>query len=260
METLLSMNHVTRRFHDRTVIEAVNLEVRRGEVVSLMGPNGAGKSTLLRLALGLDNPDEGEVWRAPDLVTGYMPQRVMVDPLFPLCVERFIRLRPGVSNVEARRAAERTGISAFLSSPMASLSGGETQRALLARAIVRHPDLLVLDEPVQGVDLSGQVELYRLIATLRDELECGVLMVSHDLHLVMAATDRVVCLNRHVCCSGAPRSVAEDPAYRALFGDGSAQFALYAHQHNHRHGPDGEILPEHGPHADHDHHHGIPRA
>lgn len=244
LETLLELDLVTRRFDDRTVIDAVDLAVHRGEVVSLMGPNGAGKSTLLRVALGLDAPDSGTVRRAPGMVIGYMPQRVMIDPLFPISVARFIRLRPGVSRTQAREAARRTGIDGLLESPMASLSGGETQRALLARAIARKPDLLVLDEPVQGVDINGQTELYRLIATLRREFDCGVLMVSHDLHLVMASTDRVICLNRHVCCSGAPRSVAQDPAYRAMFGDGSAQIALYAHRHDHDHGPGGEVVGE----------------
>lgn len=249
MSSLLQLNDVTRRFGATTVLDCVSLTVARGEVVSLMGPNGAGKSTLLKIALGLEAADEGQVTRAGSLVIGYMPQNVTIDPLFPLTAERFIRLRPGVSKAAARAAAERVGIGHLLANPVARLSGGETQRTLLARAIARKPDLLILDEPVQGVDVNGQIELYKLIAMLRREFDCGVLMVSHDLHLVMAATDRVVCLNRHICCSGEPHSVKADPAYRALFGDGSAALALYAHSHDHNHGPGGEVVHDHEGHG-----------
>lgn len=234
MSTLVRLDHVTRRFDGRTAIENVSLEVDRGEVVSLMGPNGAGKSTVLRLVLGLDRPDEGTVTLAPDMVIGFMPQRIGIDPLFPLSVERFIRLRPGVSRAEARDAALKVGVTGLLNALMGTLSGGQLQRVLLARAIVRKPDLLVLDEPVQGVDVTGQVELYELIGRLRREYDCGVLMVSHDLHLVMASTDRVICLNGHVCCSGEPQAITSDPAYRALFGD-QARLALYTHAHDHVH-------------------------
>lgn len=226
---------MTRRFGARAVLDAVSFHVNRGEMVSLMGPNGAGKSTLLKLVLGLDQPDGGTVTRAPDSVIGYMPQKIDVDPLFPLTVERFVRLRPGVSRAAARVAAERVGILSRLGAQMSVLSGGELQRALLARAIAAPPDLLVLDEPVQGVDVGGQVELYALIARLKAEFGCGVLMVSHDLHLVMAETDHVICLNGHVCCSGAPLAVTADPAYRDLFGEGAAQLALYTHSHDHSH-------------------------
>jgi len=234
LKTLVELDHVTRRFDGRAAIQDVSLAVYRGEVVSLMGPNGAGKSTVLKLVLGLDRPDEGRVTLTPDMVIGYMPQRISIDPLFPLSVERFIRLRPGVSRADVRIAAERVGVTALLDSLMGTLSGGQLQRVLLARAIVRKPDLLVLDEPVQGVDVTGQVELYELIGRLRAEFDCGVLMVSHDLHLVMAATDRVICLNGHICCSGEPQAITSDPAYRALFGD-DARLALYTHAHDHVH-------------------------
>ncbi|RMF07683.1 MAG: zinc ABC transporter ATP-binding protein ZnuC [Alphaproteobacteria bacterium] len=241
---LLRLQNVSKRFADQTVVDRVSLEVERGEVVSLMGPNGAGKSTLLKIALGLESADTGSVTSPTGTVIGYMPQKVVIDPLFPLTVERFIRLRPGVSRQAALAAADRVGVGGLLHHPAARLSGGETQRVLLARAIARRPDLLVLDEPVQGVDVNGQVELYRLIAALKKEFDCGVLMVSHDLHLVMAATDRVICLNRHVCCSGEPHSIAADPAYQAMFGDGSAQFALYAHAHDHSHAVGGDIIQD----------------
>lgn len=234
-KTLVSLDHVTRLFGARTVLDAVSFDVNKAEMVSLMGPNGAGKSTLLKLVLGLDQPDGGTVSRTSGMVIGYMPQKIDVDPLFPLSVERFIRLRPGVTRVAARLAAERVGVASLLGAQLSVLSGGELQRALLARAIAAPPDLLVLDEPVQGVDVGGQVELYALIARLKAEFGCGVLMVSHDLHLVMAETDHVICLNGHVCCSGEPHAVTADPAYRDLFGEGAAQLALYTHSHDHSH-------------------------
>nr|WP_277422329.1 ATP-binding cassette domain-containing protein [Minwuia thermotolerans] len=226
----------------RWLIRHVDLEIHRGEIVTLIGPNGSGKSTTARLATGVWRPDEGRVRRAAGLTIGYVPQKLSIDRTLPLTVERLMRLTSRREAAAVERALERTGIGHLRRAEVQNLSGGEFQRALLARAIVGEPDLLVLDEPVQGVDFSGQVAIYDLIGQIRDETGCGVLLISHDLHIVMASTDTVLCLNGHVCCAGAPRSVANDPEYLKLFGDRAAgTLAVYRHQHDHSHLPDGRI-------------------
>jgi zinc transport system ATP-binding protein len=231
---LIELSAIRVAFGRRLALNDVSLAVMPGEIVTVIGPNGAGKTTLLRVALGLQAPQGGRVHRRPGLRIGYMPQRLAVDETLPLSVRRFLRLVPGAGDGIAAALA-RVGAAHTIDLPVQTLSGGELQRVLLARALLRVPELLVLDEPVQGVDIAGQAELFQLIRRIRDERGCGVLLVSHDLHLVMAATDRVVCLNHHVCCSGLPAEVSRDPAYRALFGAAIDGFALYAHHHDHRH-------------------------
>jgi zinc transport system ATP-binding protein len=225
------------------ILSHVDLTVAAGEIVTLIGPNGAGKTTLVRIALGLLRPDHGTVALRPGTRIGYMPQKFQLDETLPLTARRFLSLSPGAADGDIRRVAEETGIGHLLGHPLGALSGGEVQRTLLARALLRQPELLVLDEPVRGVDVGGQLELYDLIARLRRQRGCGVLMVSHDLHLVMAATDRVVCLNRHVCCAGKPEAVSSHPEYLALFGALPAErIALYSHRHDHRHDLHGEVV------------------
>ena len=227
----------------RWLVRGVDLRVERGQIVTLIGPNGSGKSTTAKLALGLETLDEGSLTRAESLIVGYVPQRIEIDWTLPLRVMRFMRLTQSLSEKEARAALERTGVGHLKNAEVRTLSGGEFQRVMLARAIARRPDLLVLDEPVQGVDLAGEVGLYELIASIRDELDCGVLLISHDLHLVMAATDHVICLNGHVCCNGTPASVAKSREYLELFGSrGAAALAVYTHHHDHTHLPDGRVL------------------
>lgn len=234
---LLELVKIRKTFADRVVLDAVDLTVAPGEIVTLIGPNGAGKSTLARLALGLVKPDGGTIRRRPGLRIGYMPQKVQVDRLMPLSAERFLHLRPGAERAAVRQCLARVGLSGHGDTPVQGLSGGEFQRLMLARALLGRPELLVLDEPVQGVDVGGQAALYRLIGDVRRETGCAILMVSHDLHLVMSSTDRVICLNRHVCCAGEPMAVRQDPAYRALFGTDADVLALYTHNpgHDHRH-------------------------
>ncbi len=227
----------------RTVLSGVEMVVRAGEIVALIGPNGAGKSTLIRVILGLLPADQGRVFIRPGIRIGYMPQRLVVDTVLPLTVRRFLALGGRPSEQDLRQALQEVGVEGLLDSPIQVISGGEMQRVMLARALLRHPQLLVLDEPVQGVDLSGQAELFDLIGRIRDRYGCGILVVSHDLHLVMATTDRVLCLNRHVCCSGHPEAVSADPAYRELFGTHPA-LALYTHHHDHQHDLHGHIVTD----------------
>ena len=241
-EVLIQLDNVGVAFSGQPVLQQVQLALRAGEIVTLIGPNGAGKTTLVRTVLGLLTPDSGTVQRKPRLRIGYMPQKLQVDPTLPLSVLRFLRLVPGVSRSMALGALAEVGAKKVLDSPLQSISGGELQRVLLARALLRKPELLVLDEPVQGVDVAGQAELYRLIGRLRERHGCGVLMVSHDLHLVMSATDQVVCLNRHVCCSGHPEQVSNDPAFIELFGQDAKSLAIYHHHHDHSHDLHGEVV------------------
>ncbi len=241
-EPLIRLQQVSVGFRQESVLENVQLTVSAGEIVTLIGPNGAGKTTLVRAVLGLLKPDSGSVWRKPRLRIGYMPQKLTVDPTLPLSVLRFLRLVPGVDRHTALAALAEVGAEQVIDSPLQNISGGELQRVLLARALLREPELLVLDEPVQGVDVAGQAELYRLITQLRDRHGCGVLMVSHDLHLVMSTTDQVVCLNRHVCCSGHPEQVSGDPAFVELFGQDAQSLAIYHHHHDHSHDLHGAVI------------------
>lgn len=237
---LVSAHGVVLRRAGRAILDHVDLAVAPGEIVTLIGPNGAGKSTLVRVLLGLTRPDAGTVVRAPAIRLGYVPQHLAVDPVLPLSVRGFLGLAGIRDRERLAEALALVGLGDVLDRPMHALSGGELHRVALARALLRRPDLLVLDEPLAGVDVAGQVELYELIARLRDETGAGVLLVSHDLHLVMARTDRVVCIAGHVCCAGHPVEVARDPAFTRLFGHRLGDvLALYRHDlahHEHAHG------------------------
>lgn len=238
----------------RWLVRGVDLSVRPGEIVTLIGPNGSGKSTTARMALGVLKPSEGSAVRRGGLRVGYVPQKISVDWTLPLTVARFMSLTGKVAPADAVRAMEATGILHHQHAEVRNLSGGEFQRAMLARAIARKPDLLVLDEPVQGVDFSGEISLYDLIKRIRDEIGCGVLLISHDLHVVMAATDKVICLNGHVCCQGTPTAVAESAAYKQLFGPrASATLAVYEHDHDHTHLADGRVRHADGSITEHCH-------
>ncbi len=237
MKALITANALHYGRQGKTILQDVSLKVDKGEILTLIGPNGAGKTTLTRLLLGLIKPDSGTIARHPQLRLGYMPQKLVIEPHLPLSVERFLKLarkqRLAIADV-----ASDLGIGSLFNRPIHGISGGELQRVLLARALLGEPNLLVLDEPVQGVDVAGQIRLYQLIVELRDRLGCGVIMVSHDLHLVMASTDTVVCLNQHICCHGHPDTVSSDPAFLELFGQPQdASLAIYTHHHDHEHEP-----------------------
>jgi zinc transport system ATP-binding protein len=238
---LVSARQASFRRHGRLLLDRIDMTVHRGEIVTLIGPNGAGKSTLVRLLLGLLTPDSGEIRRHAGLRIGYAPQRLTVDPVLPLSVRHFLTLGGPADRQRLLAVLARVGVPEILDAQMAVLSGGELQRVLLARALLRGPDLLVLDEPLSSVDIASQAPLYRLIGDIRDETGAGVLLVSHDLHVVMARTDQVLCIDRHVCCFGHPVEVARDPAFARLFGAPLAEaVALYHHDiahHTHEHGP-----------------------
>lgn len=256
-ERLVEGRGLRLRLGGHEVLQGLDLSVRAGEIVTIIGPNGAGKSVLARALLGLVALDAGSVLRRPGLTVGYMPQRFTVDAVLPLTVRRLMSLTRRASSHEIAAALEEVGTGHLVGRQVHDLSGGELQRVLLARALLGDPDLLVLDEPIQGVDVIGQTELYGLIARLRDRHGCGILLISHDLHLVMAATDRVVCINHHLCCEGKPEAVQNDPAYLALFGAQAAQnLAVYTHAHDHHHDLAGEVVGHGHDHAhghDHDH-------
>ena len=237
-EPLLRLEGVgLRAASGRWILRDVSFTVRRGEIVTIIGPNGGGKTTAVRAALGIVRPDRGRIWRAPGLRVGYTPQKARPDTTLPLSVRRFLALGTGAAEAALLAALERTGARGLAGAQLAELSSGELQRVLIARAMLRRPDLLVLDEPVQGVDFAGEAALYDLIRAFRDETGCGVLMVSHDLHFVMAGTDHVVCINVHVCCAGTPQAVSGHPEYAGLFGAGAvAHQQAYAHLHDHEHG------------------------
>lgn len=251
--TLISADHICVRFGADEVLHDITLKVAPGEIVTILGPNGSGKSTLLRALLGIVPVAEGRIQRAAGLRVGYVPQKLMIDRTMPITVRRFLSLPTRVSDQAAAEALARTGMAGQGNEQMTTLSGGQLQRVLLARALLGKPQLLMLDEPTSGLDQPGEAAFYRLIEEVRTETGAAVLMISHDLHVVMAASDRVVCLNGHICCEGTPRVVSTAPEYRALFGLGTqGALALYRHEHDHEH---GHAHGDAHPHHHHDHHH-----
>ncbi len=234
MSDLIRLKSVGVSFGESVILKDISFNLKAGRILTLLGPNGAGKSTIIRLVLGLLAPSSGKIERQHSLRIGYVPQKFYLDPTMPLTVKRFMTLKPGVKDKDILPALERVNAAKLINAPMQKLSGGESQRVLLARALLNQPQLLVLDEPTQGVDVNGQLALYDLINQLRNELGCAILMVSHDLHLVMAKTDEVLCLNGHICCSGTPDVVSSHPEFIAMFGSrGAEQLGIYRHHHQH---------------------------
>jgi len=250
--TLIAADRITVELDGREVLENVTLNLAPGEIVTILGPNGSGKSTLLRALLGILPLAGGRIDRTSGLRIGYVPQRLAIDRTMPITVRRFLSLPVRATDQAAAAALERVGMAGQGSVQMTTLSGGQLQRVLLARALLGQPQVLMLDEPTQGLDQQGEAAFYRLIETVRTETGAAILMVSHDLHVVMAASDRVICLNGHICCEGTPRVVSTAPEYRALFGLGTqGALALYRHEHDHDHSHDDR---QDHPHVhDHDH-------
>lgn len=247
---LIELDHVDYQMDGQSILKDISLTIDKGKITTIIGPNGAGKTTLLRLMLGLNSPTSGQIKRSIKAV-GYMPQKVQLNPLMPLSVERFLQLTQVQNNktfdIIINDVLHEMGACHLLHRQMRVLSGGELQRIMLVRSLLLDPELLVLDEPAQGIDVMGQADLYELIAKIRDRRGCGIVLVSHDLHLVMAASDEIICLNHHVCCSGHPHSVQQDPLYLELFPTAAypKNVAFYKHQHDHRH--------DDGKECDHDH-------
>ena len=238
---LVKLNNVGFRQNQKWLVQGVSLQVEKGEIVTLIGPNGSGKSTTAKIALGLLKNIEGKVEKFTNKI-GYVPQKISIDWTLPLRVRDFMLLTDKLKEDTMEEALSLTGVVDLKDKSLGNLSGGEFQRVLLARAISKKPELLVLDEPVQGVDFTGEIALYELIKKISEKLNCGILLISHDLHTVMSATDYVVCLNGHVCCSGSPKEVAKNNEYKALFGEQAAQtLSIYEHKHDHVHTSDGDI-------------------
>lgn len=236
MTQLVTLKDVTVQFEQRKVLDKINLSINESEITTLVGPNGAGKSTLVKVILGLQKTDSGKVTKLSKLRIGYVPQKLKLNETLPLTVDRFLRLAGKYSQQERQDALALVGASHLITSDVHKLSGGETQRVLLSRALLIRPQLLVLDEPAQGVDVQGQVDLYNLIDTIRHRFNCAVFMISHDLHLVMAKTDNVICLQHHICCSGTPSAISNHPSYLQMFGNTpESSLALYQHHHDHHH-------------------------
>ena len=252
--SLLSIENVSVAFEGRSVLKDVSFDVNRSEIVTIVGPNGSGKSTLLKAVVGAVRPQDGSVKKESGLKIGYVPQKLAIDPTLPLTVGRFLALPHRRTSDAIRIGLEQAGCGDLEQRQMSELSGGQFQRVLLARALLDTPDLLILDEATQGLDQPGSAAFYRRIEEVRERIGCAVLMVSHELHVVMAASDKVICLNGHVCCAGAPEHVASAPEYRALFGSGTqGALALYRHEHSHSHDHDHDHGHDHDNGHDHGH-------
>jgi len=240
-QPVIQATDINVKRQDKWVLRHVDLTLHPGEIMTLIGPNGSGKTTLLKVILGLVSVQSGQVVKRPKLRVGYMPQRLHIESTFPMDVQTFLQLGKKRLARCVTEKMQEVGVLHIAAHPIQRISGGELQRVLLARALLMEPDVLILDEPTQGVDVNGQAELYQLIGRIRAHYHCAVLMVSHDLHLVMAATDQVICLNNHVCCFGHPHNVSQHPAYLSLFGDGAKSIAIYTHKHDHQHQLDGSV-------------------
>ena len=240
-KVLLKLENAGYTINDKPLVKGVSFEVKQGEIVTLIGPNGSGKSTTAKIALGIHKKIDGKVKKFTNKI-GYVPQKISVDWTLPLRVIDFMILTENLTDDQINIALNLTGVEHLKNKNLSNLSGGEFQRVLISRAIAKQPNLLVLDEPVQGVDFKGEVALYELIKKISEKINCGILLISHDLHVVMSATDFVICLNGHVCCSGKPHIVAQNEKYKELFGDRASNvLSLYEHQHDHSHSQDGTI-------------------
>ena len=247
-DALLCLDNVTVERNGEKHLDRINLCIRKGEIVTLIGPNGAGKSTLVKTALGLLQPTQGKIIRPKSLIIGYVPQSLELEESMPVTVRRFLSVSLHSNDLKEEnlhKTLSLVGAPGLLDRPLKLVSGGEMRRIILARALLKKPDMLILDEPTSGVDVTGQASLYALIANIRNQYHCGVLLVSHNLHIVMAATDRVICLNRHLCCSGTPEDVRAHPQYVSLFGQHDADtLGIYRHHHDHEHNLSGDVCHE----------------
>lgn len=250
MTTVITAHSISVKLGANTVLHDVSVTINAAEIVTIVGPNGSGKSTFLRALIGAVPLAKGHISRAPDLRIGYVPQKLAIDATMPITVRRFLGLPRRISADVANGALARADVAGLADRQMSDLSGGQFQRVLLARALLDDPHLLLLDEATQGLDQPGSAAFYQQIEQVRRDMGCAVIMVSHDLHVVMAASDRVLCMNGHICCEGTPEIVASAPEYRALFGTGTqGALALYRHEHSHSH----DQSHDHSHNHDHNH-------
>ena len=234
--SLIELKNLSVAYGSSEVLRDISLTVNQGEILTIVGPNGSGKTTLFRALIGSVNPSSGSITRKKNLKIGYVPQRLHIGTTLPITVERFLRIQKNSSLISCQQALEKAGIQDLAQNQVSDLSGGQFQRVMLASALLTQPNLLLLDEATQGLDQLGSADFYRQIEKVRTETSCAVVMISHELHVVMSASDRVICLNGHICCEGTPELVTSDPEYRALFGIGTdGQLALYRHHHDHVH-------------------------
>ena len=236
MTDLITASNITVNRGGKKILDDVSLKVGTSDFITVLGPNGGGKSMLLKCLMGFYAPDQGQVTKANHLKVGYVPQQFSSEHTMPISVLQFLNLRKTLSPNELDKISTETNITDLLHKPLNVLSGGELQRILLARSLIGKPSLLVLDEPAQNLDIAGQLAFYKLLTRVYEQRELTILMVSHDLHMVMATTRRVICLFRHVCCSGEPQVVTKDPEFKTLFGNDMAEMmAVYQHGHKHSH-------------------------
>jgi zinc transport system ATP-binding protein len=236
-EIIVKLEDISINFDEQKILEHINFSVKEGEIITIIGPNGSGKTTLAKIILGLIKPTSGNIWVKEHIKVGYMPQKISIDKQLPLTIERFLHLT-GANTELVNKAAEEIGISYIMKKQVHDISGGEMQRVMLARSILFSPSILVLDEPIQGVDITGQIEFYELIAKIRNSKKISIIMISHDLYMVMKATDHVLCLNKHICCHGTPEDISKHPYYIEAFGSQAlGTLALYSHHHDHKHEP-----------------------
>lgn len=237
MSALIQFDKVSLEANGQHIVQDITFEIKKPEIITLLGPNGAGKTSLVRLLVGLESPTQGSITRHPNLCIGYVPQQLSLKKSLPLTALRFLQAGKKSSEQQIKDALRLAQAEHLIHKSVQILSGGERQKLLLARALLGAPDLLVLDEPMQGIDLHGQEELYSLLYDLQRQQDISIFLVSHDLHIVMSESNHIMCLNKHLCCSGSSEEIQSNPEFLKMFGlESAAHLAIYTHRHDHHHG------------------------
>jgi len=233
---LISAKNVSVLKHQKSILDNIDIQINKNDFITIIGPNGAGKTMLLKCLMGFYKPTSGRIERKEKLKIGYMPQSISIINTMPITVKDFITVRKEYDDISLNKVITEVSIGEIINKQLSVLSGGEMQRVLLARSLLNNPDLLILDEPAQNLDISGQLNFYKLIQEIYSKRNISILMVSHDLHLVMVSTKKVLCLYKHICCSGAPQQIAKDPEFLSMFGkDMANMMSIYQHSHDHNH-------------------------
>ena len=233
---LISAKNVSVLKHQKSILDNIDIQINKNDFITIIGPNGAGKTMLLKCLMGFYKPTSGRIERKEKLKIGYMPQSISIINTMPITVKDFITVRKEYDDISLNKVITEVNIGEIVYKQLSVLSGGEMQRVLLARSLLNNPDLLILDEPAQNLDISGQLNFYKLIQEIYSKRDISILMVSHDLHLVMVSTKKVLCLYKHICCSGEPQQIAKDPEFLSMFGkDMANMMSIYQHSHDHNH-------------------------